>query len=188
METTGVILAGGQSRRMRQDKALLRIARQTMLERTQSTLNQTSVSKVVVSRNNGNHLSDIFPNKGPLSGIHSAAMRFPSFNLLIVPVDLPLIAVQDLQKLINAGVSNNCNIRYQQHSLPLYLQNTPLLRRALDYTLRFTSHFSVHHLCSHFPLTELPLTQPDNLLNSNTPEQWHKAIQHQYNEPSESNI
>lgn len=188
MESIGIILAGGQSSRMEQDKALLRIEHQTMLERTQHTLSQTSVIKVVISRNNDNYLSDLVPHKGPLSGIHSAAMRFPRLNLLVVPVDLPFIDSQSLQKLIDVGNESHCNSRYQQHSLPLYLHNTQLMRRALDYTLRCSSRFSVHHFCSHFPLTELTLSQPDNLLNTNTPEQWHQAMRYQRNERPESNL
>ena len=85
MNTIGVILAGGASSRMGQDKALLTISQSTMLTRTYQLLLEASVSKVVISRNDGEagHFPDLYPGKGPLSGIHSAAMRFPNKNLLI---------------------------------------------------------------------------------------------------------
>jgi molybdopterin-guanine dinucleotide biosynthesis protein A len=178
--TIGVILAGGLSSRMGQDKALMRMADTCMLDHISQVLNKTTVKEIVISRNdeNGRYLSDIIPNKGPLSGIHSAAMHYPSDDLLIVPVDLPLIDRFTLEELINYGHRHRCNARYAGQSLPLYVNNTEALRQALDHTLRATNSFSVNRFCSHFSLGELNLEKKLSLLNINTPEQWQIAEQH----------
>jgi len=180
MNTIGVILAGGASSRMGQDKALLTISQSTMLTRTYQLLLEASVSKVVISRNDGEagHFSDLYPGKGPLSGIHSAAMRFPDKNLLILPIDLPLMDVCTIQRLLDSGEKFSSNVRFGEHSLPLYLRNTETTRQTLDYTLRCTNSFSVDRFCTHFPLMKLQLRQQSPLFNSNTPEQWRFAMQH----------
>ena len=180
MMTIGVILAGGKSVRMGKDKALLNIEDQSMLARTYQTLSKTSVSKTVISRNDGlkGHFADIIGSKGPLSGIHSIAMRFPFSNLLIVPVDLPLMHVDALQALIDKGQDTRNNVRYGKHSLPLFLHNTKTLKQTLDYTLRCTNSYSVDGFCSHFPLVELHANKQSSLFNANTPDKWRAAMQH----------
>lgn len=179
MHTIGVILAGGLSSRMGQDKALLPIEQSTMLYHTQQVLSHTSVNKVIVSRNDGKdgHIADLIPDKGPLSGIHSAAMRFPFANLLILPVDLPLMDEKTLQLMINKAQNTQRNIRYEHHNLPLFLNNTKVMRQTLDYTLRCTNCYSVERFCSHFPMLELAPQKQSNLYNANTPTEWQCAMQ-----------
>lgn len=180
MSTIGVILAGGASSRMGCDKAQLKINNQTMLARTCNIFGRTSVSKTVVSRNDDSkgHFSDIIPSKGPLSGIHSIAMRFPFSNLVVLPIDLPLIDVATVQNLIDNGESRSQNVRYAKQSLPIFLRNTETMRQTLDYTLRCTNNFSVAHFCSHFPMFELAVKAQSLLCNTNNPAQWRSALQH----------
>ncbi|WP_395344486.1 molybdenum cofactor guanylyltransferase [Ningiella sp. W23] len=176
----GVVLAGGRSSRMGRDKALLNLENQSMLERTVNTLKGSDVDKVVISRNDGapQHLADILPGKGPLSGIHSMAHRFIRHNLLVVPVDLPFVKSADLQQLIDSGTDKRCNARFKQHNLPYFIHNTPDFRYTLEYTLRCTQCYSVERLSSHFGLLELSFSSNTTLFNTNTPEQWRFAAQH----------
>ncbi|MEQ3657806.1 MAG: molybdenum cofactor guanylyltransferase [Glaciecola sp.] len=182
--TIAIVLAGGASSRMGKDKALLEIDGETMLARTKALLEETNVTKVMVSRNTSQtdhrpeYFSDIIPHKGPLSGIHSFAFRFPNANLLILPVDLPLMDSSSLQSLIDCGVKNERNVCYHGHHLPLYLRNTNELRFVLDYTLKFTNQYSVERLCSHFPIIELRPKKQSCLFNANTPSQWRFASEH----------
>lgn len=176
----GVVLAGGLSSRMGKDKALLKIASSTMIKRTERLLRNTSVDKVVISRNDGNpsHFSDIISGAGPLSGIHSIATRFPHYNLLIQPVDLPLMDTKNLESLIACGREQSKNVRFNGSNLPLFVQNTPQFRQILDYTLKYTQSYSVARLCSHFLMLELRSSAGSKIFNTNTPEQWRFAMQH----------
>lgn len=180
MKTIGVILAGGASRRMGQDKALLTVEAVTMLARMRNILKRTPVEKIVISRNDNQagHMRDLHPNKGPLSGIHSAAMRYPHANLLIVPVDLPLIDADTLNALIEAAQQRGQNVCFSEHSLPVFLYNTESLRQALEYTLCCTNDYAVKEFCSHFPLSTATLSHQSSLFNTNTPAQWRFAMQH----------
>lgn len=180
MQTIGVVLAGGRSSRMGTDKALLTINEINMIDRAKALLEQTSVAKIVVSRNdnNNNHLADIIENRGPLSGIHSVATRFPLHNLLILPVDLPLMDAEVLQSIIDVGVAAQSNARIENANLPLYINNSAKIRQVLDYTLKCTKNFSIAGLCSQFPIQEVVVSSSSYLYNTNTPEQWRFAMQH----------
>lgn len=187
MKTIGVLLAGGKSSRMGKDKALLTIEHSSMLTRSYQMLNQTSVSEVVISRNDGEsgHFADIYPGKGPLSGIHSVAMRFVNADLLIMPIDLPLMNSETLQSLLDCGTSTGKNTRFGEHSLPLFLRNNDLTRQLLDYSLRCTNCYSVDRFCMHFPLNKINMIRQSPLFNANTPAQW-RFIAQQFN--SRSNL
>lgn len=180
MSTIAIILAGGKSSRMGQDKAQLTINNKSLLQHMQTVIDGTSIEQVIINRNEKQpgELEDIIPGKGPLSGIHSAAVNYPDSNLLIVPVDLPLLGAETLHTLFKEGQKRQINTRFAQHHLPLFLINSADLREKLDYTLRFTNHYSVSRFCSHFPLSEIPLEKQSSLFNSNTPAQWRFALQH----------
>jgi molybdopterin-guanine dinucleotide biosynthesis protein A len=180
IQTVGVVLAGGRSSRMGKDKALLEINASSMIDRTVRTLEETSVRKVVVSRNDGKaeHLADLIPNKGPLSGIHSVAARFPHLNLIVVPVDLPLIDAKTLQQLINNGQKAQKNVRYKKQNMPIYINNTAHFRKVIEDTLHSNESYSLRKLCSHFPIVELDSPNTFKMFNANTPEEWQFAKQH----------
>lgn len=92
-----VILAGGASKRMGQCKALLQVDGQTMLERTQALLGD--FDEILLSTNDpalGSDLlqvADIWPDSGPLAGLHAALCRTEKRALLCLPCDLPHLSL-----------------------------------------------------------------------------------------------
>jgi molybdopterin-guanine dinucleotide biosynthesis protein A len=94
---TGAILAGGQSTRMGQDKALLTLNGKSFIQRIAEELQKIFTDVIVISDIASGydflHLpvyGDIYKNCGPLSGIHSALVNSNSKSVFIVSVDLPL--------------------------------------------------------------------------------------------------
>ena len=90
-----VILAGGASRRMGRDKAMLPYGGTTLL---QYTINQyAALGPVAVSVNRAGkyafsgaaELTDRFPDCGPLNGLVSAFAESDAEELLLTAVDLP---------------------------------------------------------------------------------------------------
>ncbi len=77
-DITGIILAGGKSKRMGINKALLKIGDKTIIERT-AGLMQGLFNRVLLITNSPNEYmflgleiyEDIYKNIGPLAGIHS---------------------------------------------------------------------------------------------------------------------
>jgi molybdopterin-guanine dinucleotide biosynthesis protein A len=105
----GLVLAGGQSRRMGSDKAALEIDGVTLLDRAVNTLGSV-VPTVYVSvgtaqsedrlRNRHHLIADRFEDVGPAAGILSAHLHSPESAWLVVACDMPLLNKEVFQKLI----------------------------------------------------------------------------------------
>ena len=109
-EIIGIVLAGGQSKRMGEDKALIAYHGETQLEATYKLLKQcckevyVSVSNANENEKNRNQFPIIVDTKkysGPLAGILSAFEKFPHSAILIVACDLPLLNLNTLEFLIS---------------------------------------------------------------------------------------
>lgn len=99
---TGVILAGGASRRMGRDKALLCIGGLTMLEHMRLLLRLAGASRVVVLGRNDveDAIPDARPLQGPAIAVQDYLMAQPlGSRHLVVPVDMPGLTVDLLSKL-----------------------------------------------------------------------------------------
>lgn len=101
----GFILAGGKSVRMGRDKALLPWQGQTLLERALgATQAVVSVTRIVGARAKfetyGSIVEDIFPERGPLGGIHAALSDSDRELNLVLAVDLPFVTPELLVYLI----------------------------------------------------------------------------------------
>lgn len=99
----GVILAGGQSKRMGVDKAELSIAGRTMLDWVRTSLGP-ECEKVVVS---GRTTDAGVPNladpgnahRGPLAGLVAAASAFPEHAIALVAVDQPWLRSDTIRRI-----------------------------------------------------------------------------------------
>ncbi len=121
---TGVVLAGGSSRRFGRDKALLELpekaswlapAGTTMLDwsaqRLRSALQLArppAEPEVLVARRDGELRGNLTPvpdgpGKGPVAGILGAAAARPGHGLLVLACDLPLVPVELLAELAAGG-------------------------------------------------------------------------------------
>jgi molybdopterin-guanine dinucleotide biosynthesis protein A len=92
----GVVLAGGESRRMGRDKALVEVDGQPLWRRQSDVLRDAGAERVVVIRRSGqesiDHADchfDVFRNSGPLAGIH-AGLGIGGYPLIaVLAVDMP---------------------------------------------------------------------------------------------------
>jgi molybdenum cofactor guanylyltransferase len=105
-QVSAFVLAGGQSRRMGQDKTLLNLAGKPLISHALSILREAGLSPVIA----GSHsdlsayapvISDPQPDLGPLSGICAALNTTPAPFSVFVPVDLPLLPASLLGYLIH---------------------------------------------------------------------------------------
>ncbi len=92
----GFVLAGGKSRRMGTDKALLAWNGQTLLEHMTGLLHGVCDPVQVVGRDD---LPDSVPDLGVIGGIATALEHTTTENNLIVAVDLPLLTHRLLKHL-----------------------------------------------------------------------------------------
>ena len=171
---TGVILAGGQSSRMGSDKAELTLDGSTLLERAQSLLSHCGAENVVVIRRD--HTADIYPNCGPLGGIHTAIHHHTNQPMVVIPVDLPLLGEEDITQLVKAGQNDQCISRFAGQYIPLYIPTPAALLLPLTERLEQGRPLSLRSFFEHYPSIEIAPSSPNTLLNANTPEEWQEFL------------
>ncbi|MGL1956550.1 MAG: molybdenum cofactor guanylyltransferase [Colwellia sp.] len=202
----GVVLVGGLSTRMGQDKAKLMRNNVDMLSFSKQLLLDSGIRHVVISggeqstQNASTNLAaniatntmtdivtDIIKKAGPVGGIHSVLERFKPKALLILPVDLPLMTTNALQQLRLAGELSQKATFFQGHNIPLYLPNNAYLELFLTqaFTIKKTDRKnknkngpSIKALLNQVPNQAINAPDINTLFNSNTPEQWQQAQKH----------
>ena len=98
-QIAGVVLGGGKSRRMGADKSLLRLDRQTLLERAVDVLREVFDEVLIVADRADRFgglgevrvVQDILPDAGPLGGIHAGLTAVDSPAAFVVACDMPLL-------------------------------------------------------------------------------------------------
>ena len=182
----GVVLAGGLSSRMGQDKAQLNRNKQSMLDFSKQLLCDAGISNIVVSGDNYD-VPDKIKQSGPVGGILSVLSSYPQAkSLLIIPVDLPFMTPSALAELRLKGDLNQKATYFQGHSIPLYLPNNAYTELFLKQA--FTkqadqsndSRFkvkgpSIKSLLQQIPHQAIKLSNANILFNSNTPQEWQQA-------------
>jgi len=108
---TGFILAGGESKRMGRDKALLPVGSQTLIEVVIERI-QPLVEQVVVI--GGPHnvqrledrlahrvLTDLKPDCRPLMGVYTGLMQTDTTRSVFVPCDMPWVEGRLIERLLS---------------------------------------------------------------------------------------
>lgn len=133
----GVVMAGGLSSRMGQDKGLLKDTGQTWAENAFAKLNQLPM-EVIVSINEKQKLpySDLFHPEllivdknmieGPLNGILSVHSHLPTKDLFLLACDVRDIGTDLLSKIYHAHISNFSE-DYDYYILKNDMQEEPLI-------------------------------------------------------------
>ncbi|WP_438449280.1 molybdenum cofactor guanylyltransferase [Gorillibacterium sp. sgz5001074] len=117
---TGAILAGGQNRRMEgKMKALLPFAGELLIERQIAQMKTVCEEIIVVTNQPSLFLpvldrsiriiTDYFPSKGPLSGMHAALSLARHPDVWIVGCDMPFISAEAAQVLLEQKRSVKCD-------------------------------------------------------------------------------
>ncbi|MGI9192039.1 MAG: molybdenum cofactor guanylyltransferase [Chitinophagaceae bacterium] len=181
------ILAGGQSSRMQQDKALLPWENETLLASTVLRLSSEGWEVVVISAN-PNHadarwqcVPDIYPNAGPAGGIDTALQMSPNEAFLVFSVDMPFVHSNGLDALLTVATNNSMSIFSCQEKpmifpmclhgslasawRKLFLQNT---RKLHDFVRAFHPIF--------VPGEDLEKATPPFFFNVNTPDDYQQAL------------
>ena len=179
-DISGIVLAGGFSRRMGTDKAELKLGELTLLELQVRKLRQIGIADIMVSGcrkpvEGTRAIEDIYPHKGPMSGIHACLKAAKTEACLVVSVDVPLFPAEWLEKLVQAydgSVTMLCRGNEMEPLLAVY--DTALASMAEELIL--SGDRSVRSLFAGSKVKRLEYTgDPDFLLNCNTPEDFEKA-------------
>lgn len=174
---SSILLAGGRSSRMGQDKALLPFGSVSLLDYMQAKLSELGCRDIIVSRNQPGFVADNLPGQGPLSGLHACLPHCQFTKVLVVPVDMPALTAETLLPLLNNQVSATY---YQDCALPCVLTNSKELQTDIEQQLSASDgRRSVFALLQRFNAQALPCQNESQLVNTNTPEQWSQLCKMQ---------
>lgn len=189
-DATAIVLAGGKSRRMGRNKALLEYSGKMLIEIVLGAARR-ACREVMIIADDGQPFSrlgvavypDIYEGCGPLGGIHSGLSRsHTEFNLLL-SCDLPLINSEVLMALLEQAAGYDlvlprtadgryhplCAV-YARRCLPAIEQR--LLRRALKLA---DFYLSPEVRVKVVTEAELPAISR-SLVNINTPEEYSRLL------------
>ncbi len=95
---TGIVLSGGENRRMGADKAFLRVAGVPMIERVLRSLQSVFDDVIIVTNNPEQYaayrvkiVTDEIAARGPLTGIYTGLLRSEDEYNFIVACDMPFL-------------------------------------------------------------------------------------------------
>lgn len=164
-DTAGIILVGGRSSRMGQNKALLTYNGQPLYLHMSGLLRQAGLTTLVLAGDvpgADNCLCEPLPHQGPARAlahiIDQLQGRFRS--LLVVPVDMPLLT----PALLSVLLSQHRPCYYAQHPLPALLTCEPPPQDVTSMRALLVAQQA--------QALSLPVQADPCMQNFNTPEEW----------------
>jgi molybdenum cofactor guanylyltransferase len=107
MKAGAIILSGGKSSRMGKNKALLPFNDKTNIERIRDELQSLFDDIILVTNDpesyeflNLKSVSDEFPGKGPLAGIHAGLIASDYEENIVVACDMPFVSAELASTLV----------------------------------------------------------------------------------------
>ena len=178
---SAVILAGGFSVRMGRDKASLPFGDVSLLEHQAQKLRMLGIEDIMIS-GSGMELAatrsvpDIYPHRGPLSGIHACLEAASHDSVLFLSVDTPLIPLETLRELLSSHENGVTLLRHGERTEPLIGVYDCTLAPLCEEILR-TEHTGVWQLLSRTATELLPFDGDETVfLNANTPEDHARLL------------
>lgn len=172
---SSLILAGGKSSRMGQDKATLTFNGSTLLQHMQQIAQQCGSANILLSRNTPGAINDTHPGAGPLAGIAAALPYCQQSWLLVLAIDTPLLTAEALQQLLQFAWQNNSAACFSDSPLPCVLPVTANLAELMAEHLH-SGKRSVKALLAALNGQQLAPATPEQLFNTNTPAQWQQCL------------
>lgn len=189
----GIILCGGHSQRMGQDKASLQLGDQTFLQHISGTLRPICKPVVLVGRadqrqmfsSEDEFVTDLVPDAGPLAGLVTGLdkVRQRADLALVVACDTPLIQSALVRFLVSCIGDSDAAIPWDGEHLygltAVYRTGAAdLLRKMLDRGQRKIQNIAQAIRIKKISLDEIRQADPnlDSLLGCNTPEEYQMLI------------
>jgi len=104
---TGIVLAGGKSRRMGAEKGMLKFGGKRLIEHAIFVLEKVC-DRIIIIENSDTYdflgypvFADIIPNAGPMGGIYTGLMNSETDLNLVLSCDMPFISEKTLRYLMD---------------------------------------------------------------------------------------
>jgi molybdenum cofactor guanylyltransferase len=180
-----LLLAGGKSSRMGEDKSALTYNGKSLLEHSLGLLKLSGADHILISGEVAGHqtIPDLLPECGPLGGLHAAVHTIDDkagldgSSLLVIPVDMPMLDSLTLTRLfISIGDADSCF--YEGEVFPCVFKLNKQLRDHLDGLFSESNELggdrSMKALLRAFSSRPIDTNGlPENVFfNLNSPEDW----------------
>jgi len=178
-----IILAGGKSSRMGEDKAFLTLGELSLIERIIKKGQEAGIKEIIVVANTMEKygsldvkvVKDFYPGQGPLAGIHSGLIHSQCFTNFVVPCDMPFVTIELINKLLVK--QEDCQVvvpmmegKYQ----PLTAIYTKNCIHHIEYLLK-NDITKVIRLYDLVKTCYVELIEDASFFNINTPQDFEKA-------------
>jgi molybdopterin-guanine dinucleotide biosynthesis protein A len=125
---TTVIMAGGKSSRMGTDKSFVPLLGKPMIEHVLDSVAGLSQKQILITNKPAEYAylnlpmyGDIYPDKGPLGGFHSALVHAHTSYILVVACDMPWLNRPLLEYMISIRETADIVVpRWQKFPEPLH--------------------------------------------------------------------
>ena len=169
------ILAGGQSRRLGRNKALVEVKGQTIIEKVVSAVPAKKENVKIVTSSFQTFrflklemISDIHPGLGPIGGVHAGLVDSAfDFNFFLA-CDLPLISTEVIQLVLDSHSGQDVfGVRTKKGLEPLCALYSKNCISTIDNQMKIKD-YSLHSLLETIPSEFIEMENSNLLFNMNT--------------------
>ncbi|MGM0666699.1 MAG: molybdenum cofactor guanylyltransferase [Bacteroidota bacterium] len=187
---TAAILAGGKNTRFSgRTKAKIIIDGRPVIERTIEVL-EAIFSDIIIITNNESEFSaykhirmagDIYHNRGPLGGLHSALSNTDKDAVFLVASDMPGLSVATVRVVARAFEETDCEVLIPVHKgliEPLHAVYSKTVLKRLENFIRSKNKYSIREFLKFVDDKYLAIedegSERDPFFNINSPEDLQK--------------
>jgi len=125
---TTVIMAGGKSSRMGTDKSFVPVLGKPMIEHVLDRVQGIGTQEIIISNSPENYgylglplYQDLYPDMGPLGGLHAALHHASQTHILVVACDMPWLSRSLLEHLVSIRDTADAIVpRWDRYPEPLH--------------------------------------------------------------------
>lgn len=179
---SGIVLAGGRSKRMGQNKAALPLLGKPMVQWQADKLRALGADEILLSGSDCPHLPgtrvipDIYLGRGPLGGLHACLDAAKHTRCMVLSVDVPLVPVSALYQLSRSHRGSVTVLRHPGGIEPLIGVYDKSINTHIEPLIR-SGGAPVSALCNIVPWRFWDYSGPLDLLkNCNTPEEYLSVV------------
>lgn len=177
-----VILAGGKSKRMGKDKAMLGVNSLSMLEFQYQRLEKIFQNVYISSKDNRFNTShpiiyDEGQNYAPCFGLLSIIDRLKE-PFFVLPVDMPFVSEKAIEKIVNTYSSglDACVGVLNEQIEPLIGIYAPSIRGKIHAAIHY-HEYKLLHIIESSKVLFVDFYNEDEFMNLNTPQDYERAME-----------
>lgn len=177
------ILAGGHSRRLGQNKALLKIDGVTLIERVIAAV-PAEMNKITIVTNSPEEyfflphgkISDILPQCGPLSGIHAGLVNSDTAFSFFLACDLPFLSQEIISGIVTRHRGQGIfGAKTEDGLQPLCAIYSKSCVSVIESMMQ-KQNYSLHDLARNVNSEFIAVEGKDQFFNVNTVADWQSLL------------